>query len=71
MSDGVREEEMCGEIAQGAGGGSIMREIERGEDSGRMSEKKAIYIRPKTVLCNRSDLTSASPNTPQRRTHPF
>lgn len=30
LSDGVREEEMRGEIARGEGGGSIMREIERG-----------------------------------------
>ncbi len=30
LSDGVREEEMRGRIARGEGGGSIMREIERG-----------------------------------------
>lgn len=53
MSDGVREE-MCREIARGTGGGSIMREIERAilprrEDGGRMSAKKTIYIRLKTV----------------------
>lgn len=30
LSDGVREEEMRGKIAGGEGGGSIMREIERG-----------------------------------------
>lgn len=58
LSDGVREEEMQGEIVRKEGGGSIMREIERGrkiqcesreEEGGRMSAKKAIYIRQKTV----------------------
>lgn len=46
------------ERAGGEGGGSIMREIERGRkircektggEGGRMSAKKAIYIRQKTV----------------------
>lgn len=45
-------------IARGEGGGSIMREIERGRkircerrerEGGRMSAKKAIYIRQQTV----------------------
>lgn len=45
-------------IARGKGGGSIMREIERGRmirrerregEGGRMSAKKAIYIRQNTV----------------------
>ena len=49
---------MRGKTARGEGGGSIMREIERWrkiqrkrreEEGGRMSAKKAIYIRQKTV----------------------
>lgn len=45
-------------IARGEGGGSIMREIERGRkircerrerEGGRMSAKKTIYIRQQTV----------------------
>ena len=58
LSDGVREEEMRGKIARAEGGGSIMREIERGtkirreregEEGGKMSASEAIYIRQKTV----------------------
>lgn len=43
MSDGVREEEMCREIAQGAGGGSIMREIEKRGQWEDVSEKGNLY----------------------------
>lgn len=49
---------MRGKIARGEGGGSIMREIERGreirreregEEGGKMSAREAICIRRKTV----------------------